>query len=54
MPDEHSFFQDSFHALTGHKPFPWQERLFAAFKQGDIPPSAALPTGTGKTSVMPI
>jgi CRISPR-associated endonuclease/helicase Cas3 len=54
MPDDQSVFRASFHALTGHRPFPWQERLFEAFKRGDIPRSVALPTATGKTSLMPI
>jgi CRISPR-associated endonuclease/helicase Cas3 len=54
MPDDQSIFRASFHALTGHRPFPWQERLFEAFKRGDIPRSVALPTATGKTSLMPI
>ena len=54
MLDDKTFFRDSFHALTGHRPFPWQERLYETFKHGDIVRSASLPTATGKTSVMPI
>lgn len=48
-------FDESFHALTDHTPFPWQRRLFAQwFAKGKIPPSCNLPTGTGKTSVIAV
>lgn len=48
-------FVTAFQALTGHEPYNWQERLHADwFVQGKIPPSANLPTGTGKTSIMAI
>lgn len=48
-------FPSEFEALTGHRPLPWQERLFSDwFMKGDIPGSCDLPTGLGKTSVMAI
>lgn len=47
-------FDDTFKALTGYEPFPWQEELFKKFSQGEIPPSCNLPTGLGKTNVMAI
>jgi len=47
-------FDDAFEALTGHAPFPWQQRLYHEwFAKGEIPPSCNLPTGLGKTSVVP-
>jgi len=47
-------FPAAYEALTGNAPFPWQEALFARFAAGDPPPSCNLPTGLGKTSVIPI
>ncbi|MGO8897871.1 MAG: type I-U CRISPR-associated helicase/endonuclease Cas3 [Isosphaeraceae bacterium] len=47
-------FPAAFEALTGNAPFPWQEALYARFAAGEIPPSCNLPTGLGKTSVIPI
>jgi CRISPR-associated endonuclease/helicase Cas3 len=35
-------------------PFPWQLRLLNRFAEGHIPRSLDLPTGLGKTSVIPI
>lgn len=49
------FFRQSYSALTGHPDsFPWQERLFLKLCQCDIPTSVDIPTGCGKTSVMPV
>lgn len=48
-----SNFSDSFKALTGHDPFPWQEKLYERF-DGDIPRVVAVPTGLGKTSVIAV
>src|SRR5271157_4455835 len=53
-PMSETDFTAAFHALTGSAPFPWQEALFARFTAGDPPPSCNLPTGLGKTSVIPI
>ncbi len=48
-------FDKAFEALTGHRPFPWQQRLFDDwFAKGKVPPSCNLPTGLGKTNVITI
>ncbi len=47
-------FPKTFEALSDSRPFPWQASLFAKFIAGDIPASAAIPTGLGKTSVIAI
>lgn len=39
---------------TGVEPFPWQTRLLKLFIAGNIPSAIDLPTGLGKTSVIPI
>lgn len=56
MSDNDQFalhFQD----LTGNSPFPWQSALYERFMDSrgdDIPSSATLPTGLGKTSIIAI
>jgi CRISPR-associated endonuclease/helicase Cas3 len=46
-------FRENFQVLTGHKPYPWQERLYSDWLlQGKTPPGLGLPTGTGKTHLM--
>ncbi len=53
--EELSQFRETFRALTGDRPFPWQEDLYAEwFSQGKFPSSCNLPTGLGKTSVVAI
>jgi CRISPR-associated endonuclease/helicase Cas3 len=48
-------FNETFAALfEGRTPFHWQRRLFEQFVQGRVPPICTLPTGLGKTSVIPI
>ncbi len=47
-----AYFADCFHALTGNRPFRWQERLFQRLMTGDIPEACDIPTGLGKTSVV--
>ncbi len=47
-------FARTFEALTGHAPFPWQERLFQIWVKGDFSMNCVLPTGVGKTSVVAI
>jgi CRISPR-associated endonuclease Cas3-HD len=47
-------FAAFFHALWGHDPFPWQNRLAAHVAIGTWPDWITLPTGTGKTSVIDI
>jgi CRISPR-associated endonuclease/helicase Cas3 len=51
MPED---FKASFDLLTDSKPFPWQEALFAKFIGAKYPPTADIPTGLGKTSVVAI
>jgi CRISPR-associated endonuclease/helicase Cas3 len=47
-------FASLFKALTGNHPYPWQEKLFGLFLSGTIPADIDLPTGSGKTSIIPI
>ena len=47
-------FRELFLELTGHAPFPWQERLFSEFVEGEFRNSCDVPTGLGKTSVIAI
>ena len=47
-------FPICFEAITGHPPFLWQERLYRRLLTGDIPALCDLPTGLGKTSVIPL
>lgn len=50
-----NFFEAAFHALTSREPFPWQRLAFQKLVQGSQPPTQLnLPTGTGKTSLIPI
>ncbi len=43
-----------FEPMTRNPPFPWQERLYKLFEQDEIPSSLDIPTGLGKTSVIPL
>jgi len=53
--DQLTQFRDAFDALTGSRPFPWQEDLYLRFfSQGQFPALFDLPTGLGKTSVVAI
>ena len=47
-------FSIVFEQLTGHPPFPWQVRLYEKFLSGEFPKQCNLPTGLGKTSIIPI
>lgn len=47
-------FDQTFLALTGNSPFPWQRALYGEFSEGRFPASCNLPTGLGKTSVVAI
>ncbi|MGE3854227.1 MAG: type I-U CRISPR-associated helicase/endonuclease Cas3 [Planctomycetota bacterium] len=49
-----SAFAAAFKALTEREPFPWQEALYQAFANGDIPSACTLPTGLGKTNVIAV
>jgi CRISPR-associated endonuclease/helicase Cas3 len=47
-------FDVAFRLLTDYDPFPWQQALYERFVQGRVPSSCNLPTGLGKTAVIPI
>jgi len=47
-------FQQQFEALANSTPFPWQTALFERLVSGDVPSQCDIPTGLGKTSVLPI
>lgn len=47
-------FPAAFAALTDHSPLRWQVRLFERFADADLPDACDIPTGLGKTSVVPI
>jgi CRISPR-associated endonuclease/helicase Cas3 len=50
-----NFFILAFQALTRREPFPWQRSAFQKLVQGKQPlTQLTLPTGTGKTSLIPI
>ena len=48
------FFVKAFEALMGFPPLRWQKRLFLRFVKNRIPNACSLPTGLGKTTVIPI
>ncbi len=47
-------FPRSFRALTTYDPFPWQTELYARFMENRLPEACDVPTGLGKTCVIPI
>ena len=48
-------FDSAFEGLTGHRPFPWQRRLFVDWlSRGELPPTIEIPSGLGKTTVMAV
>jgi CRISPR-associated endonuclease/helicase Cas3 len=47
-------FAREFALLTGHPPFPWQEALSDEFAEKRIRRTYDIPTGLGKTSIIPI
>jgi CRISPR-associated endonuclease/helicase Cas3 len=47
-------FPARFKALTGHEPYPWQEKLYESLLNGVVPHRLSLPTAAGKTSLIPI
>lgn len=47
-------FSSDFQELTGYEPLPWQSRLYDRLYAGDIPRVCNIPTGLGKTMVIPI
>jgi CRISPR-associated endonuclease/helicase Cas3 len=51
---EPDFFSLAFKALTDNDPLRWQKRLYNQMRAGNLPVICDLPTGLGKTSVIPI
>lgn len=47
-------FSSSLEALADYQPLTWQTRLYNRLRACDVPPACDLPTGLGKTSVIPI
>ena len=47
-------FEEGFLALTGFNPLAWQKRLFVDMFASKVPEAVDIPTGLGKTSVIPI
>lgn len=54
MQTDTAFFTETFQALTGFNPMAWQTRLYKRMLANNIPEILSLPTGLGKTSVIPI
>lgn len=48
------FLDRFFRALTGDRPFPWQQELFRRFMTGERVTACDIPTGLGKTAVMAV
>ena len=51
---QHSWFEEQFVRLTGNPPYRWQVEAFELFAENRIPSAFALPTGSGKTCLIPI
>lgn len=47
-------FKSAFEALTDYRPLRWQTRLYNRMVSSEIPKGCDLPTGMGKTSIIPI
>lgn len=47
-------FEEQFHQLTGKTPYPWQSAFYDSLLNEKVPHRLSLPTGTGKTSIIPI
>jgi CRISPR-associated endonuclease/helicase Cas3 len=54
MSGSDASFETDFKAMTGNEPFPWQRELFARLVSGRFPGSCRIPTGLGKTAIIPI
>jgi len=46
--------KEDYQALTGYPPFRWQQRLWAEMVAGNLPDAIDVPTGLGKTAIIPI
>lgn len=55
-PTQLPAFNSAFRGLdaSGRPPLKWQARLYECFVRGNVPGACRLPTGLGKTSVIPI
>jgi CRISPR-associated endonuclease/helicase Cas3 len=49
-----NWFKTQFQSLTAHAAYPWQIALFESLVAGEVPRNLSLPTGSGKTSVIPV
>ena len=47
-------FEERFQQLTGKNPYPWQSALYHSLLTRNVPHRMSLPTGAGKTSIIPI
>ncbi len=47
-------FETRFRELTNHAPFPWQQALYDLLVVGKPPTTCDIPTGLGKTAIIPI
>ena len=47
-------FEERFHQLTGTIPYPWQSALYNSLLNQNVPHRISLPTGAGKTSIIPV
>lgn len=54
MPDRSVFHSTFSEICSNYEPLLWQTRLYERLVQDDFPRSCTLPTGLGKTSVIPI
>jgi len=46
--------KEHYQALTGYPPFRWQQSLWAELVAGHLPDALDIPTGLGKTAIIPI
>lgn len=47
-------FEEAFRNLMCQDPYPWQKRLYERLINGNAPDALDIPTGLGKTSIIPI
>lgn len=47
-------FEERFKRLTGNAPYPWQFSLYNSLLNDRVPHRLSLPTGAGKTSIIPV
>lgn len=54
LSKEEMNFEERFEQLTGNAPYPWQSCLYNSLLDHAVPHRMSLPTGAGKTSVIPV